>query len=304
MRTDPKARSPTTAIKEHSPRRKHKCQSGASLTKKKKKNPLPSWLPRSISKLRIFFVCFGQRNATPCWKKASAKSPAGLIKSYHETFKGFSLTAEPLQPFCSNWPEQQPETVESVVTGEGEGLPLATWSSITKQTGPIFRSPTSWRFHDNCSPSITSPLRADPMELAAVRSRVSPPSAFLYLAEEETRRPRTSQQTTCGQRIYRTGINMRASLKKKKNHGPCQTCNPWYAFAPKEGTISYKQILTLHSPLCRWWDDLLERQILIYVFSPPTKSCDDAHYTFCSNAIFKVVFACDPVYFRYISGHC
>lgn len=162
--------------------------------KKKKKNPLPSWLLRSISKLRMFAFVLASATRRRAGKKASAKSPAGLIKSYHETFKGFSLTAEPLQPFCSNWPEQQPETVESVVTGEGEGLPHATWSSITKQTGPIFRSPTPWRFHDNCSPSITSPLRADPLELAAVRSRVSPPSAFLYLAEEETRRPRTSQQ--------------------------------------------------------------------------------------------------------------
>lgn len=209
-----------------------------------------------------FFCLFwpAQRDAV-LEKKASAKSPAGLIKSYHETFKGFSLTAEPLQPFCSNWPEQQPETVESVVTGEGEGLPLATWSSITKQTGPIFRSPTPWRFHDNCSPSITSPLRADPLELAAVRSRVSPPSAFLYLAEEETRRPRTSQQTTCGQRIYRTGINMRVSFwkKKKKITDLDEHVTPCYAFTPKEGTISYKQILALHSPLCRWWDDLLER---------------------------------------------
>lgn len=102
MRTDPKARSPTTAVKEQSPRGKHKCQSGASLTKKKKKI-------RSLHGCLVPFpnyACFclfwpAQRDAV-LEKKASAMSPAGSIKSYHETFKGFSLTAEPLQPFCSN----------------------------------------------------------------------------------------------------------------------------------------------------------------------------------------------------------
>lgn len=82
--------------------------------------------------------------------------PHGLgDKSYREAFSRFSAAAEPLQPFCSNWPEQELETVESVVTGEG-GRSSTLPCDLQQQNKlvPLHIAPPR-RFHDNCSSSIT-----------------------------------------------------------------------------------------------------------------------------------------------------
>ncbi len=96
--------------KEHSQRRKHWCQSGLRWKYFHSNHSCHVWL----LKFRVFPRAQRDEGAN-----LSCEAPEGINKSYHEAFRRFSLAAEPLQPFCSNWPEQQLETVESVVTGGG-----------------------------------------------------------------------------------------------------------------------------------------------------------------------------------------
>lgn len=99
--------------------------------------------------------------------------PHGLgDKSYREAFSRFSAAAEPLQPFCSNWPEQELETVESVVTGKGGGAPPCH---------VIFNNKTNWSHFTSLRPGVSMTTAAPPslpslccsLQLAAVRGLAS-----------------------------------------------------------------------------------------------------------------------------------
>lgn len=80
--------------------------------------------------------------------------PHGLgDKSYREAFSRFSAAAEPLQPFCSNWPEQELETVESVVTGKGGGAPPC---HVT------FNNKTNWSHFTSLRPGVSMTTAAPP----------------------------------------------------------------------------------------------------------------------------------------------